>query len=441
MQTLWVAVLLSPAPLCSSVMQGLPTPPRGLPARHSQTRAKARAGDLCRRTRSLHQCTASALQVAAQRKAERQSKAGAALPLPRITFLCAPTSITRDETLSSACLPAWLQFAQQPHSALHSAAAPCMLSAPCAAWSAQRCIVNTSGSHNPIGHVCTAQHIRAFRPDMLCSERADQVDAAGVQWLRAQCLRECAAPPTSEAHQRLSQTRDQPQQRSIDIAAVDTAFYVSSPQGQDDADLAPVTALQSNAPVTALQSNARARRRDAGHTRQSDAAALAASRAVAVAVCRAGSLPQSMLTAYPGRPPADFRPAPQAEQRKSGVAGADDAAAASADNDNAAHAAVCEEWAQSRAGRRQRIVVGIARASGDGTFMATIDEVLVLPELRRQGLGRRYDLACNIRRAAHACGQSSPGTLVVYCARRLRRMHIHVASKDTDECSPHGCTP
>ena len=304
-----------------------------------------------------------------------------------------------------------------------------MLSAPCAAWSAQRCIVNTSRSHNPIGHVCTAQHIRAFIPDMLCSERADQVDAAGVHWLRAQSLRECAAPPASEAHQRLSQTRDQPQQRSINTAAADAvdALCVSFPQGQDDADLAPVTALQCDA---------RARRRDAGHTRHSDAEALAASRAVAVAVCRAGSLPQSILTAYPGRPPADFRPAQQAAQRESG---AGDAAAVTGGDGSGAHAAACEEWAQSRAGRRQRIVVGIARASGDSTFMATIDEVLVLPELRRQGLGRRYDLTFKCAaRCARSSGESSSGTLVVYCARGLRRMHA--ANNNTGGPYSHGCT-
>jgi GNAT superfamily N-acetyltransferase len=85
--------------------------------------------------------------------------------------------------------------------------------------------------------------------------------------------------------------------------------------------------------------------------------ALESSTAVAAATCRADALPESLLDGYPGRRAL--------LNRQEGG---------------------CR--APSRA-RRQKILVGLARASSDREFVGVVDQVVVLPELRRQGLGRR----------------------------------------------------
>jgi hypothetical protein len=85
--------------------------------------------------------------------------------------------------------------------------------------------------------------------------------------------------------------------------------------------------------------------------------ALESSTAVAAATCRADALPESLLDGYPGRRAL--------LNRQEGG---------------------CR--APSRA-RRQKILVGLASASSDTEFVGVVDQVLVLPELRRQGLGRR----------------------------------------------------
>lgn len=103
---------------------------------------------------------------------------------------------------------------------------------------------------------------------------------------------------------------------------------------------------------------------------------------VAAAVCRADALPETCLTAYPGRPAVET----------------DDG----------------EAWCASRAGRRQKILVGLARVSSDQHFVGTIDEVCVLPEFQQQGLGRRCALlVCLLSAALSSC------FVVTHCSHGL----------------------
>jgi hypothetical protein len=85
--------------------------------------------------------------------------------------------------------------------------------------------------------------------------------------------------------------------------------------------------------------------------------ALDASTAIAAATCRADALPEPLLEGYPGR--AKLLGGHEGGRRAPPAA------------------------------RRQKILVGLARASSDTVFVAVVDQLLVLPELRRQGLGRR----------------------------------------------------
>jgi hypothetical protein len=116
---------------------------------------------------------------------------------------------------------------------------------------------------------------------------------------------------------------------------------------------------------------------------------------VAAAVCRADALPDACLEGFPGwhsaapeqQQGADASAAEgEASVQPAARAGAQAGAPSAGASDNTA-----EMWRAQRARKRQRILIGIARASSDGTFMATVDEVLVLPQLQRQGLGRRCD--------------------------------------------------
>lgn len=48
-----------------------------------------------------------------------------------------------------------------------------------------------------------------------------------------------------------------------------------------------------------------------------------------------------------------------------------------------------QDWLQERAARRQKVLVGLVRASSDRHFVGTLDSIMVHPGLRRRGLGRR----------------------------------------------------
>ena len=118
--------------------------------------------------------------------------------------------------------------------------------------------------------------------------------------------------------------------------------------------------------------------------------------AIAAAVCRADALPSHLLAGFPGRPP------PHVIQDALDSVAVADASDQGADGKRSARRRVLADaevqaveeatasWCESRTGRRQKVLVGLARATADGTFVATLDEVLVLPQLQSQGLGRRW---------------------------------------------------
>ena len=47
------------------------------------------------------------------------------------------------------------------------------------------------------------------------------------------------------------------------------------------------------------------------------------------------------------------------------------------------------EWIRRRAAKRQKILVGLVRASSDQHFVGTLDAIMVHPGLQRRGFGRR----------------------------------------------------
>ena len=221
-------------------------------------------------------------------------------------------------------------------------------------------------------------------------------------WLRERCCAELfdsngSSAAQGEAHDRLRQ------HRTFDDCHVFDQRGVPASAVRADADAAPFcgqAAAVSAAKVhdhplipridtpEAAQQRVSSRRQQlaATHLRQHkmcremrgierDAHALACSSALIAAVCRADSLPEAYLQGNPQQSPAS-------------AAGADE------------HA----DWMLKRAAGRRRVLVGIARASSDGFYSATIDEVLVLPELHRQGLGTRY--ACQPHSTAAALPSS-----------------------------------
>lgn len=94
--------------------------------------------------------------------------------------------------------------------------------------------------------------------------------------------------------------------------------------------------------------------------------ALKNSHSIMAAFCRADALPQGVCVDLPGR------------------------IQISVDGDGNS-----ELWQLRRSAKRQKVLVGLAHASSDGVFVGTIDHVMVLPELQKQGLGTRY-CSCHV---------------------------------------------
>jgi hypothetical protein len=107
------------------------------------------------------------------------------------------------------------------------------------------------------------------------------------------------------------------------------------------------------------------------------ATALANSCAVLAAYCRADAVanivPEEHLSRFPG-----FVQVPQG-----------DCAQSRNTQGSASSTASGSSWLQQRAARRQKILVGLVRASSDRHFVGTLDEIMVHPGLQRRGLGRR----------------------------------------------------
>ena len=105
------------------------------------------------------------------------------------------------------------------------------------------------------------------------------------------------------------------------------------------------------------------------------ATALANSCALLAAYCRADAvskfIPEEQLSQFPGLI--------QGHQGAAGQASSDSSLARSAHSD----------WMKQRAAKRQKILVGLVRASSDQHFVGTLDSIMVHPGLRRRGLGRR----------------------------------------------------
>ena len=74
-----------------------------------------------------------------------------------------------------------------------------------------------------------------------------------------------------------------------------------------------------------------------------------------------------------------------------------------------------QDWLQQRAARRQKVLVGLVRASSDRHFVGTLDSIMIHPGLRRRGLGRR---CAYIHLAVPPSSISSPCPLV-------RASHLH----------------
>lgn len=91
--------------------------------------------------------------------------------------------------------------------------------------------------------------------------------------------------------------------------------------------------------------------------------ALAHSTSIIAAYCRADALPEDIILDFPDRIRVE----------------ADDFQTGSTDL-----------WQLRRKSKRQKILIALAHASSDGVFVGTVDNVMVLPELQNQGLGRRY---------------------------------------------------
>lgn len=91
------------------------------------------------------------------------------------------------------------------------------------------------------------------------------------------------------------------------------------------------------------------------------AKALKNSSSVIAAYCRADALPEGIIQNFPGRIRIQV------------------------DDDSGSN----ELWQRRRAAKRQKVLIGVAHASSDQVFVATVDHVMVLPELQNQGLGRR----------------------------------------------------
>jgi hypothetical protein len=89
--------------------------------------------------------------------------------------------------------------------------------------------------------------------------------------------------------------------------------------------------------------------------------ALSNSCALVAAYCRADALPEELITDFPGR------------------------LACAGDGQQS-------DWQLRRSAKRQKILIALVRASSDGVFVGTVDHVMVHPEVRGQGLGRRWDL-------------------------------------------------
>jgi ribosomal protein S18 acetylase RimI-like enzyme len=185
----------------------------------------------------------------------------------------------------------------------------------------------------------------ALRWCVRCREAGKDVDAEATLWLRMRC----------------QQHQDQ-QTKKFSTTTDPVSLSPDTPEMADDPSrwsLKPSTAAHCRDGTIGRGCTAHAMP-SAQEVARCERALSITTTAVAAAVCRADTLPDWCLLGFPGRPPVGVA-AGMAQQ----------------------------QWLSSRAGKRQKILVGLARVSGDNEFVGTVDEVLVLPELRRQGLGRR----------------------------------------------------
>lgn len=115
---------------------------------------------------------------------------------------------------------------------------------------------------------------------------------------------------------------------------------------------------------------------------QSVAIALASSCAVIAAYCRADAVanlvPQDHLSRFPGFLQVQQRAAPPGTPVSS-----------SEIQISTESVPRQSDWLQLRTAKRQKILVGLARASSDKHFVGTLDAAMVHPGLQRRGLGRR----------------------------------------------------
>lgn len=113
---------------------------------------------------------------------------------------------------------------------------------------------------------------------------------------------------------------------------------------------------------------------------------LANSCAVLAAYCRADAVaklvPEEQLLRFEGFVPAG-----------EGVAGQSPDAAEQSSNTHTSSLPCQSDWLKLRAAKRQKILVGLVRASSDEHFVGTLDDIMIHPGLRRRGLGRRCVLA------------------------------------------------